>query len=72
MDLVDEVYRLTASYPKTEQYILISQIRRSAVSVPSNIAEGHIRSHDNEFRQFLYVALGSLAELETQLQISLR
>ena len=65
-----EIYLLTKAFPKEELYGLTSQIRRSAVSVPSNIAEGAARNHDNEFRQFLYIALGSGAELETQLIIS--
>ncbi len=70
IELVASVYKITSSFPKEELYGLTSQIRRSAVSVPSNIAEGAARNHDNEFRQFLYIALGSGAELETQLIIS--
>ncbi len=71
MQLVTDVYRLTSTFPKTELYGLSSQIRRSAVSVPSNIAEGAARRQNTEFRQFLYVALGSSAELETQLLIAI-
>ena len=68
--LVTSIYKITSSFPKEELYGLTSQIRRSAVSLPSNIAEGAARNHVNEFRQFLYIALGSGAELETQLIIS--
>lgn len=72
MDLVEEVYKLTDTMPKTELYGLTSQIRRSAISIPSNIAEGAARNHNKEFVQFLYVALGSIAELETQLLLAER
>ena len=72
MDLVEEIYKLTDTMPKTEVYGLTSQIRRSAVSIPSNIAEGAARNHSKEFMQFLYVALGSVAELETQLLLAER
>lgn len=67
---VTEVYKLTNSFPKEEMYGLTNQIRRSAVSVPSNIAEGSARQGNKEFIQFLYISLGSLAELETQLLIA--
>jgi four helix bundle protein len=70
IDFVASIYKLTSDYPKHELYGLTSQIRRCAVSIPSNIAEGAARNHDNEFRQFLYISLGSAAELETQLIIS--
>ena len=70
IELVASIYKITSSFPKEELYGLTSQIRRSAVSLPSNIAEGAARNHVNEFRQFLYIALGSGAELETQLIIS--
>ena len=70
MSLVKEVYELTARFPKEETYGLVSQIRRAAVSIPSNIAEGAARNSSKEFIQFLYVSLGSLAELETQLLLS--
>ena len=70
IDLVTSVYEITKTFPKYELYGLTSQIRRSAVSIPSNIAEGAGRNHNKEFIQFLYIALGSLAELETQLIIS--
>jgi len=61
---------LTASFPSDEKFGLISQIRRSAVSIPSNIAEGRSRNTRKDFIQFLHIALGSLAELETQLELS--
>jgi four helix bundle protein len=64
------VYTVTNKYPKSEIYSIINQIRRSAVSIASNIAEGQVRGH-NEFIQFLRIAYGSGAELETQLLISL-
>ena len=69
-DVSLNVYKITMEFPKVEIYGLTSQMRRAAVSVPSNIAEGFNRYHNNEFRQFLYISLGSCAELETQLEIS--
>jgi four helix bundle protein len=69
---VSELYRVTNSFPKEEIYGLTSQIRRAAVSVPSNIAEGSARQSDKEFIQFLYIALGSVVEVETQFIIALR
>ena len=68
--LVTNVYQLVKLLPKEETYALSDQIRRSAVSVPSNIAEGSSRNSKKEFIQFLYIALGSLCELETQLLIA--
>ena len=68
--LVKNIYEITQSFPNSEIYGLTSQIRRAAVSVPSNIAEGHIRRHTAEFRHFLFIALGSLAEIETQVVIA--
>src|SRR5690606_32958423 len=68
--LVTAIYQLTQKFPQNEQYGLVSQIRRAAVSIPSNIAEGAARRTKSEFRQFLFIALGSTAELETQLLIS--
>jgi four helix bundle protein len=70
VDLVLKVYRTTQSFPKSELYGLTNQIRRSAVSVPSNIAEGKGRSSDREFALFLSHARGSLLELETQLLVA--
>jgi four helix bundle protein len=70
ISLVTSIYEVTKLFPKEEIYGIISQIRRAAVSIPSNIAEGAARNHNKEFIQFLYTALASLAELETQLIIS--
>jgi len=72
VDLVTEIYRLTQKFPKYETYGLSDQMRRSSVSIPSNIAEGQARQHTGEFRQFLHVALGSAAELDTQIIIAQR
>lgn len=70
IEFVSEIYELTKSFPKEEIYGLTNQIRRSAVSIPSNIAEGSARQSDKEFIQFLHIAMGSLIELETQLIIA--
>jgi four helix bundle protein len=70
MALVTKIYRITRAFPKEELYGLVSQIRRAAVSIPSNLAEGHGRNSRNEFRQFIGQARGSLSEVETQLEIS--
>ena len=70
IDLAREIYELTQAYPKEEQYGIVSQMRRAAVSVASNIAEGAARQGNKEFLQFLYIALGSASELDTQIEIS--
>jgi len=72
MDLVEDVYRLTNVLPSHELYGLVSQLRRSAVSIPSNIAEGHTREHLGEYLHHISVAQGSLSELATQLEIVTR
>ena len=69
-DFVSEIFRLTATFPKEEMYSLTAQIKRSAISIPSNIAEGSARESNKEYIRFLYIALGSLAELDTQLLIA--
>ena len=69
MELAEEVYRLVKKLPKEETYALSDQMRRSAVSIPSNIAEGQDRNTNKDFAFFLYVARGSRAELETQMLI---
>jgi four helix bundle protein len=70
IDFVKKVYQVTHNFPASENYGLINQIRRAAVSIPSNIAEGQGRNSAKEFKQFLAISLGSLAELETQLIIA--
>jgi four helix bundle protein len=70
MELVTKIYQQTAEFPDREQYGLTSQIRRSGVSVPSNIAEGYGRNSTTDYIRFLRVAMGSLYELETQLEIA--
>jgi four helix bundle protein len=70
MDLVVEVYRLTAEYPQSELYGLISQSRRCSVSIPSNIAEGRRRGGEIEFYRYLSIAFASGSELETQIEIA--
>jgi four helix bundle protein len=72
MLLAEEIYRLCGSFPKNEVYGLTSQLQRSAVSIPSNIAEGQARNSSREFRHFLGIALGSLAEMETQVLLAQR
>ena len=68
--VVKDVYLLTKTFPKNEMYGLTSQMRRCAISIPSNIAEGFRRYHNKEYKQFLYISLGSCAELETQIIIA--
>ncbi len=68
--LVTYVYQITANYPKSEQFGIVSQIRRCVISIPSNISEGAVKHSDKETLRFLDIALGSLAELDTQMIIS--
>ena len=72
MNLVEDVYKITANLPKEEKYGLISQIRRCSVSIPSNISEGFMRKSTKEYIQFIYISLGSLGELDTQMEIAVR
>jgi four helix bundle protein len=72
INFVEKIYKVTGNFPKEELFGLSSQLRRSAVSIPSNIAEGGARHSNKEFLQFLYIALGSLAELEPQCLIAQR
>jgi len=69
-DLALEIYRLTEGFPREEMYGLTSQVRRAAISIPSNIAEGYQRGSRKEYIQFLNIAYGSAAELETQLSLA--
>jgi len=70
VDIVTSICSVTKDFPNSETYVPVGQIRRAALSIPSNMAEGHARQHRKEFRQSLFIALGSLAELETQLIIA--
>ena len=70
IDLVVDIYRITKLFPKEELYGIVSQIRRSAVSVPANISEGSARNYTKELIRFLRIAQASLSELETLIQIS--
>ena len=70
MTIAVRTYRITRSFPKAELYGIVSQMRRAATSVPSNVAEGFNRLHNKDYRRFLHVALGSCAELETQVELS--
>ena len=72
MELVIKIYSATSLLPIEEKYGLVSQMRRAAISIPSNIAEGYRRGHRKEYVQFLNIAFGSAAELETQIEISKR
>jgi four helix bundle protein len=70
--VVEDIYKITKIFPKEEIYGLTSQLRRSAVSIPSNISEGFARFYNKEYRQFLFISLGSCAELSTQIIIALQ
>jgi len=70
IEIVKDIYNLTRKFPKEETYGITSQMRRSAISIPSNIAEGFKRNYNKEYSQFLHMSLGSAAELETQLIIA--
>ena len=72
IDFVEMVYRIVKSFPREEIYALSDQLKRAVVSIPSNIAEGASRNSNKEFVQFLYIALGSASEVETQLIIAKR
>jgi len=72
MDLVEAIYRITQKLPPSEQFGLISQLRRAAVSIPSKIAEGYGRQSTGNYRQFLSISRGSLLELETQIELCVR
>ncbi|HKL34940.1 MAG TPA: four helix bundle protein [Salegentibacter sp.] len=72
MDLVEEIYKLTSNFPSSEIYGLTNQLRRASVSIPSNIAEGAARKGNKELLYFINVAIGSIAEIETQLLIAMR
>jgi four helix bundle protein len=72
VELAELIYRCTAGFPKSEVFGLSSQMRRAAVSIPSNIAEGRARKSSREFLHFLSISRGSLAELETQLELAIR
>ncbi|HLB73816.1 MAG TPA: four helix bundle protein [Sedimentisphaerales bacterium] len=72
IEIVDKIYSMAAKFPKEEVYGLVVQMRKAAVSIPSNIAEGFVRRHSKEYKQFLYISLGSCAELDTQVIISHR
>ena len=72
MDFVELIYKITGEFPENEKFGLTSQLRRASISIPSNLAEGSGRKSTKEFIQFLYIALGSSSEIETQLEIAMR
>ena len=72
MDFVELIYKITGEFPENEKFGLTSQLRRASISIPSNLAEGAGRKSTKEFIQFLYIALGSSSEIETQLEIAMR
>ena len=69
---MEEIYKTTSNFPSSERYGLTNQLRRASVSIPSNIAEGAVRTGDKELLYFINVAIGSIAEIETQLLIAVR
>ena len=70
IEIVKDIYNIVEKFPEQEFYGLVSQVQKSAISIPSNIAEGFNRFHNKEYKQFLYIALGSCAELETQVEVA--
>ncbi|MBI2870766.1 MAG: four helix bundle protein [Candidatus Omnitrophica bacterium] len=72
IEIVNMVYAIANSFPDGEKYVLAAQMQRSALSIPSNIAEGFVRQYTKEYKQFLYIARGSCAELETQRIVAMR
>ena len=70
IEIVKDIYKTVKEFPKLELYSLTNQMQRASLSIPSNIAEGFNRFHNKEYKQFLYIALGSCAELETQIEIA--
>ena len=72
MDIAEDIYKISGRFPSEERFGLVTQVRRSAVSIPSNIAEGAGRNTKKEFVNFLYIAQGSLSELDTQLELAKR
>ena len=70
IQLVKDIYQLTSKFPSEEKFGLVAQIRRAVVSIPSNISEGAARNSDKDYIRFLYISLGSLSEIETQLIIA--
>ena len=72
LDFVENIYSISSNFPKSELFVLTFQMRRAAISIPSNIAEGAARKSKKEFIRFLYISLGSISEIETQIQIAIR
>jgi len=70
IEIVKDIYKIVRKFPKLELYSLTNQIQRASISIPINIAEGFNRFHNKEYKQFLYITLGSCAELETQIEIA--
>ncbi|MHC4573123.1 MAG: four helix bundle protein [Planctomycetota bacterium] len=70
IEIVDKIYLITDSFPRHELYGLVAQMRKAAVAIPSNVAEGFVRHHPKEYKQFSYISLGSCAELDTQVVIA--